>query len=85
MKTRGERAHIVARTQRKKLELRGPSVTSELMAHVMAQATLPRLGRMTVSQECPLTRPFGGAGDENRTRMTSLEGWSSAIELHPRT
>lgn len=26
----------------------------------------------------------GGAGDENRTRMTSLEGWGSAIELHPR-
>jgi hypothetical protein len=26
----------------------------------------------------------GGAGDGNRTRMTSLEGWSSAIELHPR-
>jgi hypothetical protein len=25
-----------------------------------------------------------GAGDENRTRMTSLEGWGSAIELHPR-
>jgi hypothetical protein len=25
-----------------------------------------------------------GAGDGNRTRMTSLEGWDSAIELHPR-
>ena len=24
-----------------------------------------------------------GAGDENRTRVTSLEGWSSTIELHP--
>jgi hypothetical protein len=24
------------------------------------------------------------AGDGNRTRMTSLEGWGSAIELHPR-
>ena len=23
------------------------------------------------------------AGDGNRTRMTSLEGWGSAIELHP--
>ena len=23
-----------------------------------------------------------GASDGNRTRMTSLEGWSSAIELH---
>jgi hypothetical protein len=25
-----------------------------------------------------------GAGDGNRTRMASLEGWGSAIELHPR-
>ena len=23
-----------------------------------------------------------GAGDGNRTRITSLEGWGSAIELH---
>jgi hypothetical protein len=25
----------------------------------------------------------GGAGDGNRTRMTSLEGWGSTIELRP--
>lgn len=25
-----------------------------------------------------------GAGDRDRTGMTSLEGWGSAIELHPR-
>ena len=25
-----------------------------------------------------------GAGDGNRTRIASLEGWSSTIELHPR-
>jgi hypothetical protein len=25
-----------------------------------------------------------GAGDGNRTRIASLEGWNSAIELHPR-
>jgi hypothetical protein len=25
------------------------------------------------------------AGDGSRTRVTSLEGWGSAIELHPRT
>ena len=25
---------------------------------------------------------FYGAGDGNRTRVTSLEGWSSTIELH---
>ena len=24
-----------------------------------------------------------GAGDENRTHTTSLEGWDSTIELHP--
>jgi hypothetical protein len=24
-----------------------------------------------------------GAGDGNRTHVTSLEGWSSTIELHP--
>ena len=35
---------------------------------------------------CALTRAkYSGAGDENRTRMTSLEGWGSAIELHPRS
>lgn len=26
-----------------------------------------------------------GAGDRDRTGMTSLEGWGSAIELHPRS
>ena len=26
----------------------------------------------------------GGAGDRDRTGMASLEGWGSAIELHPR-
>ena len=25
-----------------------------------------------------------GAGDGNRTHVTSLEGWGSTIELHPR-
>ncbi len=33
------------------------------------------------------TKPIGcgisGAGDGNRTHATSLEGWSSTIELHP--
>ncbi len=27
---------------------------------------------------------FYGAGDGNRTRVSSLEGWCSTIELHPR-
>ena len=26
-----------------------------------------------------------GAGDGNRTRVISLEGWGSTIELHPRS
>ena len=26
-----------------------------------------------------------GAGDGNRTRVSSLEGWCSTIELHPQT
>ncbi len=28
-------------------------------------------------------RMFSGAGDGNRTRVSSLEGWCSTIELHP--
>ena len=28
---------------------------------------------------------FSGAGDGNRTHTTSLEGWDSTIELHPRS
>ena len=29
-------------------------------------------------------RKKNGAGDGNRTHVTSLEGWNSTIELHPR-
>ena len=32
---------------------------------------------------CAEVRTFG-AGDGNRTHATSLEGWCSTIELHPR-
>ena len=32
-----------------------------------------------------LVERSSGAGDGNRTRVTSLEGWSSTIELHPQT
>ena len=28
-------------------------------------------------------RIYYGAGDGNRTRVSSLEGWCSTIELHP--
>ena len=37
------------------------------------------------SAETPLSWGFRvGAGEGNRTLMTSLEGWGSAIELRPR-
>ena len=35
-------------------------------------------------RETQRSRSRRGAGDGNRTHVTSLEGWSSAIELHPR-
>ena len=31
-----------------------------------------------------ISPPRLGAGEGNRTLVTSLEGWGSAIELHPR-
>ena len=31
----------------------------------------------------PPRQQFFGAGDGNRTHVTSLEGWGSTIELHP--
>ena len=40
---------------------------------------LPRLGGTCLELEFPV-----GAGEGNRTLMTSLEGWGSAIELRPR-
>ena len=46
---------------------------------------MPRRHVRLLAVEQLLTRDYAtGAGDENRTRMTSLEGWGSAIELHPR-
>jgi hypothetical protein len=42
-------------------------------------------GRNRVNSIPSLTRENRGAGDGNRTRMTSLEGWDSAIELRPRS
>ena len=42
---------------------------------------------MTITNGALITPPTWagttGAGDGNRTRMTSLEGWSSTIELRP--
>jgi hypothetical protein len=45
---------------------------------------IPHNSRCTASAvRDDLTR-HSGAGDGDRTRMASLEGWSSTIELHPR-
>jgi hypothetical protein len=35
-------------------------------------------------KSCEALAEQDGAGDGNRTRIASLEGWSSTIELHPR-
>src|SRR5689334_25304591 len=37
-----------------------------------------------VRQQCQMGAEIFGAGDGNRTRTASLEGWDSTIELHPR-
>ena len=44
----------------------------------MVSSTLESDSVKTLSMTCVR------AGDGNRTRMASLEGWSSTIELHPR-
>ena len=46
----------------------------------------PRVGRSKQNRSevnVPLTCKLLGAGDGNRTRVISLEGWGSTIELHP--
>ena len=54
---------------------------AELLARIHAARSTPRL---------PKTKPGAwacsevGAGDGNRTHVSSLEGWCSTIELHPR-
>ena len=37
------------------------------------------------ARKAPFPGPFFGAGEGNRTLTTSLEGWSSTIELRPRS
>ena len=51
--------------------------------------TIPVLILMSITKKCSY-RTFKsykntshGAGDGNRTHVTSLEGWGSTIELHP--
>ena len=40
-------------------------------------------GQTKVLGTIALSKKIVGAGDGDRTRMASLEGWSSTIELHP--
>ena len=47
---------------------------AELLAHILSA---------DLSQEPDHATKEDGAGDGNRTHATSLEGWGSAIELHP--
>ena len=53
--------------------IRGPS-----------QPTAPRRGLHSDLVRPVDLRFWVGAGEGNRTLMTSLEGWGSAIELRPR-
>ena len=47
---------------------------AELLAHILVP---------TCHKEPGHAAKEDGAGDGNRTHATSLEGWGSAIELHP--
>ena len=49
----------------------------ELQAHIRESAQPSSYNTMSRDECC------FGAGDENRTHVTSLEGWNSTIELHP--
>ena len=42
-----------------------------------------RLGKPERCAEAYVSHLFGKAGDENRTHMASLEGWSFTIKLRP--
>ena len=60
---------------------RGPK--KWVQAHDRSESTQPGSeGSPEGGSPESLTR-WGGAGDGDRTRIASLEGWSSAIELHP--
>ena len=51
---------------------------------IVCKGSIPSTLLKQKSQDSlPWLNSFPGAGDGNRTRVTSLEGWSSTIELHP--
>jgi hypothetical protein len=63
----------------------GPAACKAVVVK-LAGAPMTLTSHAAFNSTRPAERPTAapGAGDENRTRMTSLEGWGSAIELHPR-
>ena len=52
---------------------------AELLAHIRSS---PGLSALSLSRRP--AKQKNGAGDGNRTHTTSLEGWGSTTELHPR-
>ena len=50
----------------------GPALSGPSAVESICEASIPKNPYLT-----------DGAGDGNRTHATSLEGWDSAIELHP--
>ena len=66
-----------------------PATASEQSAWVIKVARQKGLEPLTYCLEgsCSIQlsywRMLDGAGDGNRTRVSSLEGWCSTIELHP--
>ena len=58
---------------------------AELLSHVCAGGDAPRRCRSFPAVNSEVNHGVGftaGAGDGDRTRVSSLEGWCSAIELH---
>ena len=58
--------------------------TSTIIGTVGGIRTPDPLLRRQLLYPTELQPRVNGAGDGNRTHTTSLEGWDSAIELHPR-
>ena len=57
--------------------------TTERMARQKGLEPLTYCLEGSCSIQLSYWRVWNGAGDGNRTRVSSLEGWCSTIELHP--
>ena len=73
-KAQKKAAKKARKKEAKRAKLHGSCTEGENEAHK---------GRSEAGEKGSDLREEDGAGDGNRTRMTSLEGWGSAIELHP--